>query len=111
MPFWLYFPKIFDLRKTTVSEVGVDFGSGGAEEFTKVREQLRIILRLNYSISRDAVGYLDAATLQQILNEIMKACNVAERYCRKLDSKLDALIRDLDNKLEIANIELEKLAV
>jgi len=100
MPFWLHFPKIFDLRETTLVEVEVDFGLGGAEEFTAVRERLRQLLRLNYSVHRDAVGHMPEEIILKLLDAIGRDCGVAINKCEKFDRKLDELIVGIEAKLK-----------
>lgn len=101
LPFWLHFPRAYDLQKTTLTEVGIDFGPGGAPEFTKVRERLRMMLRLNYSLHRDSMQSLPEARIKEVLGHIISACNVAGRDCENLDSKLTELISDVSTKINL----------
>lgn len=110
MPIWLYFPKVLDLRETTIAEIGVDFrGKKAAQEFTLVRESLRVLMRLNYTIHRDAIETLPDSEILDILRNISKTCDTAKKRCYNFRKLLSAMRSSLKAELKALEADIQKM--
>lgn len=109
MPFWLHFPKVFDLRETTVAEIGVDFGDGGIHAITAVREKLRILLRINHTIPRDAIGYTSTRDINEMLRLMVGTCDKALGSCNRLNNRLASMRTATQQRITRAEADLEAM--